>query len=292
MEGGKRRETGPSEAGPLNRMIIKSLAVIILLAVAWIAFGERLTPLFDRLVSFPAVALSVSPLSYNGGGFVIGGREMTFGLTNNQRAGLALSTDASNRVTLSFGSDAFVLGPRTNRDDSSGRPEIDFAADPADRLSFSARESLLGWPTPFDFRFPFGPSSWWKKYVYYRLAWEKPSGARLEMRWRYERQYYLARGWTEALMMWNSRTGLVSVDIRPESKGLEGAIVRYIAKTKRWNRNAYTIERRGPSQDGRSEIFAVIPLCDTHASAPGAGQSVELYVDRAKEQVSRELGGQ
>jgi hypothetical protein len=69
-------------------------------------------------------------------------------------------------------------------------------------------------------------------------------------------------------------------------------VVARFAKTKRWNRNEYTIERRGRNQDGRTEIFAVTQLCGTRASAPGAGKSVESYVHRAKEQVSRELGGQ
>ncbi len=172
------------------------------------------------------MVLPVSPLSYNGGGFVIGDREMTFGLTNNERASLELTTDSSNRVVLSFGSDAFVLGPRTNPVDPHGRPEITFVAEEGDQLSFTARESLFGWPTPFHFRFPFGPTSSWKKFAHYRLVWTKPSGARLEMRWRYERQYYSGRGWTDAQMRWNSQTGLVAVDIHRSSLGRRYAKLR------------------------------------------------------------------
>jgi hypothetical protein len=63
-------------------------------------------------------------------------------------------------------------------------------------------------------------------------------------------------------MMYNWQTGLMSVEILPESKGTEGAIVRYIARTKGWNRGQYWIERRGASKDGHSEVFAVIRLCD------------------------------
>jgi hypothetical protein len=39
--------------------------------------------------------------------------------------------------------------------------------------------------------------------------------AKLEMQWRYEQRYYAAGGWTPPEMLWNSRTGLVRVDITP-----------------------------------------------------------------------------
>jgi hypothetical protein len=93
-------------------------------------------------------------------------------------------------------------------------------------------------------------------------------------------------------MMWNSQTGLLSVDIHPESAGHEGAVVQYIGRTKGWNRSEYRIESRGPSIDGQNEVFAVIYLDDERSSRPGAGRSVELYLDRISQQVTRELGGQ
>jgi hypothetical protein len=199
-------------------MIVWLVVVFVLLIVAWLSAGKPLALLLDRLIPFPTAYLPVSPLSYDGGGFVVGDQSMTFGMTNNDRAGLELTTDSSNQVVLSYGRDAFVLGPRTNPVDASGRPEIDFVAGRGDQLRFAVHESLIGWPTPFDFRFPWGPSSLWKKYVYYRLTWIKPSGARLEMRWRYQRDYYGGRGWSEPVMRWNSQTGLASVDILSESK--------------------------------------------------------------------------
>jgi hypothetical protein len=62
-----------------------------------------------------------------------------------------------------------------------------------------------------------GSSPWWRQYVYYRLTWKKPSGAQLEMLWRYERLYYSASGWTEPEMTWmNSQTGLLAVKMRSE----------------------------------------------------------------------------
>jgi hypothetical protein len=51
------------------------------------------------------------------------------------------------------------------------------------------------------------------------LRWEKLSGAKLEMVWRYEQQFFRASGWSLPAMMWDSRTGLLSIDIRPAPAG-------------------------------------------------------------------------
>jgi hypothetical protein len=95
----------------------------------------------------------------------------------------------------------------------SGHPDIELVADPGDELSLRSSHSALGWPTPFEFKILGGTSPWWKRYVYYRLVWKKRSGSKLEMRWRYEQQYYSASGWSDPAMMWSSQTGLLSVEL-------------------------------------------------------------------------------
>ena len=184
------------------------------LGVAWLLAGRRFALLLDRFLTARVATPPVGPIRYDGGGFRIGSLDMAFGSTNNLRYDLALSTDLSNRVILSTAGRSFTLGPRTNPGDLSGRPEIDFAADPGDQLSLTAVRSVLGWPTPLEFNFMTPHSPWWKRYVYYRLVWRKASGAQLEMLWRYQQQYVTPTGWTEPLMMWNSETGLLRVDIR------------------------------------------------------------------------------
>jgi len=195
-------------------MPFRPIIVALALVVAWLMAGRLLALLVDQLVTTPAVSLPVAPLEYDGGGFLIGKLEMTFGATNNLRSDIELRSDSSNRVILSSGGKTFVLGPRTNPVDPSGRPEIDFVAEPGDELSFASSRSLIGWPTPFEFYIMIR-SPWWKRYVYYRLVWKKRSGAKLEMRWRYEQDYYAASGWTEPVMMWNGQTGLLGIDIAP-----------------------------------------------------------------------------
>jgi hypothetical protein len=194
-------------------MVVWRLVILSVLVVAVFSAGRQLALLLDRFINSRSVLLPVDHLSYDGGGFVIGGKSMTFGLTNNLRANLALRVDSSNRVILSAGHNAFILGPRTSPADPSGRPDFTFSAEPGDEVSFAGSQSLLSWPTPFEFNILGGSSPSWRRYAYYRLVWKKPSGARLEMFWRYDREFYSGKGWTEPLMMWNLQTGLLSVDI-------------------------------------------------------------------------------
>jgi len=190
--------------------------VIIALMIAWLYAGRQLTSLLDRFITIRVASLPVSPLKYDGGGLVIGQLQMTFGSTDNQRSSLCLCSNSRNQTLLKLGGKTFNLGPRTNPIDPKGRPEIDFIAAPGDKISFTARRSVLGWPTPFEFRFMMR-SPWWKRYVYYRLVWKKRDGAKLEMLWRYEQEYYRPGGWTEPLMMWNWHTGLIQVDMPSQS---------------------------------------------------------------------------
>ena len=194
------------------RTAILVLTSVVALAVVWLAAGRRIALLLDGIVTGPAVSLPVEPLVYDGGGFVIGGRSMTFAATNNLRGDTDAVLDSSGRVVFTTGHDTFVMGVLT-APSPSGRPDFHFQRETGDEVSLTECRSLLPWPTPFQINWLGGSSPSLKQYVYYRLAWKKPSGARLEMRWRFERDYYSGKGWTEALMMWNSQTGLLSVKI-------------------------------------------------------------------------------
>jgi len=267
-------------------MIVGPLILFTLLVAVWWSMGRSFAVRADRLLPARTKLLPVSPLEYDGGGFRIGGLSMTFGLTNNERADLRLTTDSSNRVILSVGPDAFVVGPRTNPVDPRGRPEITFVPESGDEIVFTTRQGLLAWRAPIQINIFGGSSPRWKRYVYYRLMWKRRCGEVLEMSWRYEQDYYPGRGWTAPLMMWNSYTGLLQVSIR------SGAVGEYVKRTKGWDRSEYAIQHLGTSEDGTSERFAVVHASDAVAMSPGAGKSFEILVDCAKQQVMREIGGQ
>jgi hypothetical protein len=181
-------------------MIIWPAVIFVLLTVSWLWAGRALAQVFDRAIPFPMRSLAVSPLTFHGSEFLVGGKSLTITKLDNQNADLQLVTDLQNRVVLSMGRDAFVLGPRTNAVNPNGPLIVDFAADSGDHVLLTAHESLLSWPNPFEISWLGGSVPRWKKYVYYRLVWTKPSGARLAMRWRYERDYYVRTGWTDSLM--------------------------------------------------------------------------------------------
>lgn len=197
----------------LRRTLLLLPLGIIVLGVIWIGTGRYLTMLVDRVVTFGVATTRVASVEYDGAGFRIGERSLDFGALNNQRFDLALCSDPSNHVVLSTGGHGFILGPRTNPVDPSGRPDIAFIPDAHDEASLTTTRSLLSWPTPFDINFMMR-TPWWKHYVYYRLVWKKPSGAELTMSWRYEQDYYAGSGWSDPAMMWNFQTGLLLADIR------------------------------------------------------------------------------
>jgi hypothetical protein len=128
-------------------------------------------------------------LEYDGGGFVIDNFSMTLGGANNLRSDLCLKSESKNRLVLTTGGESFVLGPRTNPVDPSGRPEIYLLPEDGDEVTFRGARSLIGWPTPFEIQF-MTRAPWWKRYVCYRLTGKKRSGARMDMSWRYEQDYF------------------------------------------------------------------------------------------------------
>jgi hypothetical protein len=69
-------------------------------------------------------------------------------------------------------------------------------------------------------------------------------------------------------------------------------VVRYLSSKKGWKRDEYRLESRGTSVDSQSDVTAVIFLKDESATHPGAGQSVDVFVDRTSGQVIKEVGRQ
>ena len=125
----------------------------------WLIAGRSLTAILDRLPTIGLASLPVSPLRYDGGGWKIGGLSLTFGAFDNLRYPLSLDSSISHRVSLTANARKFDLGRRTNPPNSSGRPEIEFVAGPGDALRLTSSQSVLGWPTPFEYRLIGGTST-------------------------------------------------------------------------------------------------------------------------------------
>jgi hypothetical protein len=193
----------------MRSLVIRSVILGLALGIAWLWAGRRITLFLDGVITIRKTSLPVNPLRYDGGGFRIGGVMLSFAGTDNLRGDINARCDSSHRMSLCAGARSFPLGLRTNPD-ASRIADLEFVADPGDEVRFTVSQSLLSWPTTFEFKIMGGRSPWWKRYVYYRLVWKKASGRKLEMLWRYEQQYYSRTGWTAPTMMWNSQTGLLS----------------------------------------------------------------------------------
>lgn len=126
---------------------------------------------------------------------------------------LSVVPDAGNKLVLFVSGKSFPLGELAPAQESAAtftvRPENE------DKASLTTRRSFLSWPTPFDFNFMTGHSPSWKRHRYYQLVWQKPSGAKLEMLWRYEQYYYASDGWAGGNMTRENSTGLVRGTVEP-----------------------------------------------------------------------------
>lgn len=198
------------------RKILLTLGILIAFTIAilasWIFKGRQISLFLDRFGTVEMTSARINSISYNGSG--TGGvlRVNDLGLSLNDRNDPApsIGTTKNDQLGLANGGKVFAFG-------SARSEEENLATIPptGDEASIQIRRSILSWPTPFEMNFMTGHSPSWKRHVYYRLLWKKPSGEKLEMLWRYEQYFYPDNGWASGFMTYESSTGLIQVDISP-----------------------------------------------------------------------------
>jgi hypothetical protein len=77
-----------------------------------------------------------------------------------------------------------------------------------------------------------------------------------------------------------------------ERAEIERAVEVYLAAGKKWRREDYRIDHRGPRDDGQRWVVWAVHADDEKGLAPGGGKSVELWIDRKDKRVVKELGFQ
>jgi hypothetical protein len=201
------------------RKILITFAILVAGVAAvlatWIFAGRPVSLFIDRFRTIETVSAQVKSIAYEGGG--------TGGVLLVNDLGLSLN-DATPKISPSIGSTkndqfalassgkVFVFGPLRPTTENASE-NLATTPQTGDDASIVIRRSALSWPTPFDFNFMTGQSPLWKRHVYYQLSWKKPSGATLEMVWRYEQYFYPANGWGNGFMTREGSTGLILVDI-------------------------------------------------------------------------------
>jgi hypothetical protein len=198
------------------RKILITLGIVILSVIAilatWIFEGRQVSLLLDRFVTIEMTSARIHSITYNGRG--TGGtlrvNDLELSLNDRNDPAPSIGTTKNDQLAVADHGKVFALGPvRSEEENLATVPPS------GDDAFIEIRRSVLSWPTPFEINFMTGHSPSWKRHLYYRLLWKKPSGENLEMLWRYEQYFYSDNGWASGFMTYKGSTGLIQLDISP-----------------------------------------------------------------------------
>jgi hypothetical protein len=198
------------------RKILITLGILIAFIVAvfasWIFGGRQLSLLLDKSWTIETASSRINSVVYEGSGTggILHLNNLALSLNDRNGPSPTVGTTKNGELALADSGRVFAFGlPRSEAENlATVTPQGDAAF-------IQIRRSILSWPTPFDFNFMTGHSPSWKRHLYYRVLWTKPSGAKLEMLWHYEQYFYPDNGWAGGFMTNGSSTGLIRLDIRP-----------------------------------------------------------------------------
>jgi len=186
------------------------------LAALWSFRGREISSFIDRYWTVETASTPVQSIAYqgNGSGGILIVNDFSLSL-NETSPSLSLSVGSTkdNQLALARGGKVFAFGPLTSTGEST-TDHLGTVPSPGDQAFLVTRHSVLSWPTLFDFNFMTSQSPSWKRHIYYEIRWKKPSGANLEMLWRYEQFFYPANGWGNGFMTREGSTGLIRIEIK------------------------------------------------------------------------------
>jgi hypothetical protein len=202
------------------RRIIILLVVLVLFAAAlsalWIFRGREISSFIDRYWRVETKSTPIHSIVYEGSGSggVLIVNDFSLSLSDVS-PGLSLSVGSTkdNQLALASSGKVFSFGPLTSTSEDAG-DHLATLPPLGDQAFLVTRHSVLSWPTPLDVNFMTGQSPSWKRHTYYEIRWEKSSGAKLEMLWRYEQFFYPGNGWASGFMTREGSTGLTRVEIK------------------------------------------------------------------------------
>jgi len=188
------------------------IAFVIVIVASWIFAGRQISLFLDRFVTIEVSSARISSIVYEGRGTggVIHVNDLALSLNDRNDPSPNIGTTKNDQLGLADGGKVFSFGAL-----QSEAENLTSAPPAGDDAFIEIRRSILSWPTPFEVNFMTGHSPSWKRHLYYRLLWKKPSGAKLEMLWRYEQYFYPGTGWASGFMTYKGSTGLIQLDIKP-----------------------------------------------------------------------------
>jgi hypothetical protein len=196
------------------RKVLITFGILVLFLIAlsalWIFKGRQISLFIDRFGTIEIASTRINSIVYQGSGTggILHVNDLALSLNDKNGPTPNIGTTKNDQLGLADSGKVFAFGPPRSEEENLA------AVPPAgDDASIEIRRSVLSWPTPFDFNFMTGHSPTWRRHIYYRLLWKKPSGAKLEMLWRYEQYFYPGDGWAGAFMTRQGSTGLIRLDI-------------------------------------------------------------------------------
>ena len=210
-----RRHSAVATKKAAVRKILITLGILVAFVIAivasWIFGGRQISLFLDRFGTIEMTSARINSITYEGSGTggILHINNLDLSLNDRNGPTPSVGTTKNDQLALADLGKVFALGSaRTEPENLTTMPPA------GDDASIQIRRSILSWPTPFDFNFMTGHSPSWKRHLYYRLLWKKPSGANLEMLWRYEQYFYPANGCASGFMTRAGSTGLIQVAIK------------------------------------------------------------------------------
>jgi hypothetical protein len=198
------------------RKILITLGILVLavfaILAAWIFGGRQLSLFLDRFWTIETASSRINSVLYEGSGTggILHINDLALSLNNRDGPAPTIGTTKNGLLALAYAGKVFAFGPpRSEAESLAAAPQT------GDDALIEIRRSVLSWPTPFDFNFMTGHPPSWRRHLYYRILWKKPSGAKLEMLWCYEQYFYSDNGWAGGFMTREGSTGLIKLDIHP-----------------------------------------------------------------------------
>ncbi len=273
---------------------MRILLVVTLVAAAGVViwlYGIRvLSGVIDRLSTNRTAVRPLDQLRYDNGVLEMAGVRLDLMVPGSLPSGFSVAYSGSGRVTFRYDGHEFPCGAGQKQGGPESLPDITFRPDAGDQVTFSTEQSRLTWPTPLEMNFMTGSAASWRRHLYYRLAWLKRSGARLEILWRYEQGYFAPDGWRPPTVEYGS-AGFLRASIG-QADDLRKAADEYVSRVKHWRQEEYRLESEGPDSAGSAEVIAAIHREDERATQPGSGRSVKLLLDYKTRRVVREIAYQ
>jgi hypothetical protein len=193
------------------------VALLIGLLCVWLFAGKQIVLQLDR---FRTEQISIRPfrtLTYegdgNGGVLHLDDVSASLNETGEGAQQPHIGTTPDGQLALSYAGQVFSFGQLPKETDRLSVP-----VPATDQASFELRRSLMPWPNLFEVNFMTGNTPRWKRNRYQHLIWQKQSGARLDIWWRFEQFYYVNDGWVDGDMSDPGLTGIIRIEIKPPGR--------------------------------------------------------------------------